>query len=408
MKILLINKYFYLRGGSETLFFNQANLLKNMGHEVCFFSMQHPKNLKDPNENYFLPYVDYDRPGSAQSSLQIAGRLLYSKEAQKRLSTLIQQERPDIAHLHNIHHQISPSILPLLKKNKIPVVMTLHDYKLICPVYTLFREGKICEDCRGKKYFHCTLNRCTKGSFAKSLLNSVEMYLHHSLLHIYRHVDVFISPSGFLANKAAEMGFKSPIRRLPNFMEIKTYSYRSNWEEKAIAFFGRLSPEKGLPVLLQAVQGLDIECRIFGEGPECRLIEDMIRENGLQNIRIFGHVSREKLNEHLQKVMFVVLPSLWYENYPYAAAEAFAMGKPVVASRIGGLPELVQEDITGLTFEPGDPFDLRQKILHLLENSEKIPAMGKRAREFAEDNLGPEAHYQELLNIYQELIMHKP
>ncbi len=404
MKILLINKYFYPKGGSETLFFSQADLLKKNGHDVCFFSMQHPKNLKDSCDPYFLPHVDYDQPGSLQDRIKAAGRLLYSKTAQKKIEALIQQEKPDIVHLHNIHHQISPSILPVLKKHRIPVVMTLHDYKMVCPVYTLFRDGQVCEDCSGKKYIHCLRHRCTKHSLSKSLLNTLEMYLHHLLLNIYSQVDVFLSPSRFLAVKAAEMGFAPKIQLLPNFIDLDNVSPVYTWEEKAVAYFGRLSPEKGIPVLLDAFKGLDLECWIFGDGPERPRLEAMVHKNGLANIRFFGHLDREKLHRHLKKAMFVVLPSLWYENHPYAAAEAFALGKPVVASRIGGLPELVRDDQTGMTFEPGKAEDLRQKILHMLSNSARISAMGKKARAYAEETLGPESHYKKLLELYQKLI----
>jgi glycosyltransferase involved in cell wall biosynthesis len=404
MKILLINKFFYPKGGSETLFFNQAALLKKNGHEVCFFSMRHPENLPDPNDAYFLPYVDYEEPGPITARLKTAGRLLYSKEAQRRLTALIEREKPDIAHLHNIHHQISPSILPILKKHGIPVVMTLHDYKMVCPVYTLFRNGEICEDCGGMKYVHCALNRCTKSSLTKSLLNSLEMYLHHSFLRIYQNVDVFISPSMFLADKALDLGFKPRIRHLPNFMEVEAVSPVSSWEDRAIACFGRLSPEKGLPVLLKAVQGLDLECRIYGDGPERPRLEALAQELGLDNVRFEGHLSQPDLHARIQKTMFVVLPSIWYENHPYAVAEAFALGKPVVASRLGGLPEMVRDGLTGLTFNPGKPGELREKILHLRDNSEKISTMGKTAREFAEAHLSPNSHYDKLLTIYQELL----
>ncbi len=196
MKILLVNKFFFRKGGAETSLFKEAKLLKDNGHDVLFFSIAHPDNYNSSYSEYFVSRVDFDKVKTIRQKIMIAGRVLYSIEAKRKIERLIKVEKPDIAHLHNIYHQLSPSILHTLEKYDIPVIMTLHDYKLVCPVYTfLDNNGNICERCKSKRYYWCLLKKCNKGSLSKSFLNTLEMYLHHKILHIYNLVDLFISPS---------------------------------------------------------------------------------------------------------------------------------------------------------------------------------------------------------------------
>jgi len=401
MKVLLVNKFFFLKGGSETSLFDTAALLEKKGHAVSYFSMEHPENHESSYAKYFVSNVDYENPRSFSEKLKASVRILYSWEARKKLERLIDVEKPDMVHLHNIHHQISPSILHTLEKRDLPVVLTLHDYKMVCPVYTLMRDGRVCERCRQKRFYHCTIGLCCKGSFAKSLLNSLEMYLHHNWLHLYDRVDVFLSPSEFLKNKLLEMGFKGKIAHLPNVIDTTRFEPSYSWEGEKIAYFGRLSKEKGLYTLLRAVEGLPLECQIFGDGPEKENILRWITEKNLGNVRLWGHLTQEKLKEELRKAMFVVLPSQWYENNPLSVLEAFALGKPVVGARIGGIPELVRDGETGLTFEPGNIGELKKNILYLSNDSEKIMSLGKTARQHVERNYAPEIHYQKLMDIYK-------
>lgn len=401
MKILLINKYFFLRGGSETSYFNTAKILRRNGHQLSFFSMSHPLNFQTDDSKYFIPEVDFDKPSTLAEKLKFTAGILYSSEAKKKLSTLIDRASPDIVHLHNIHHQISPSILHTLKKRGLPVVMTLHDYKMVCPVYTLLNRGQVCERCAGKKFFNCAVYRCCKGSFAKSILNTLEMYLHHTILHIYEQIDVFISPSRFLKNKLEEMGFKGDMHHLTNFVDPEDFVPSYSWEGNTILYFGRLSREKGISTLLQAVHGLPVVCKIFGEGPEKGGIKKEIEELGAANVVMCGFVSQDRLRKEIQKSMFVVLPSQWYENNPFSILESFALGKPVIGSKIGGIQELIEDYKTGLTFEPGNAEELKKNILYLINNSEKISHLGRNARNFVEQTCNPNRHYKELMNIYR-------
>jgi glycosyltransferase involved in cell wall biosynthesis len=291
----------------------------------------------------------------------------------------------------------------VLKKFHIPVVMTLRDYKLVCASYNMLVQGKACEACKDGKYYHCFLKGCVKGSKAKSLLNTIEMYLHHKILSIYDIVDIFISPSRFLKTKMGEMGAKGKFVYLPNFVRVDEFQPQYTWNENSIVYFGRLSEEKGLLTLVKAMKDIpEISLKIIGEGPLREHLESGIVKNGIGNIRFLGYKSGEELNAEIRNSMFVVLPSEWYENNPRAIIEGFALGKPAVGSRIGGIPELVRDDETGFTFQAGDPEDLKKKILLLAKNPEKILLMGKRARSFVEQELNPEKHYEKLMEIYKQ------
>lgn len=404
MKILLVHKYFYPRSGADNSFFQTVELLKKNGHKVSIFSMRHPRNLPSEYDKFFVNNVDYDDK-NAIHSIHYAVKLLYSFHARRKIEALIRQERPDIAHINNIYHQISPSIIHSLKKYRIPMVMTLRDYKLVCASYSMFADNGTCEACKSEKFYQCVLKKCVKDSRLKSFLNALEMYFHHSLLHIYNQVDVFISPSRFLKAKTEEMGFQGRIEYLPNFVQVDEYRPQFDWQERSIVYFGRLSREKGLVTLLKAMQGLpDITLKLIGEGPLRGALEQETENLKLKNVEFLGYKNKDELNEEIKKSMFVVLPSEWYENNPRTIIEGFALGKSAVGARIGGIPELVRDNETGLLFEPGNVGDLKQKIAMLAADSNKIKAMGKNGRQFVEQELNEKKHYAGLMRIYERAI----
>ncbi len=403
MKILFANKFFYLKGGSEHVFFDTARYLEDKGHDIAFFSMTHPDNRSSPYDKYFVSNIDYGSRG-LRDKIKASLKLLYSFETRGKVERLIREERPDIAHLHNIHHQISPSVLHSLKKFKIPIVLTLHDYKMVCPSYSMIWNTKTCEACRGGMYYNCFLKKCSKGSRMRSLLNTIEMYLHHKILNIYKSVDIFISPSMFLKNKLKEMGFKGNIAYLPNFIKSEKIIPRYDWDEKSIVYFGRLSREKGLFDLIDAVKDIKgVTLKIIGQGPIEEEIKDKINIEKIDNVALLGYKKEDSLKDEIRKSMFVILPSTCFENNPRSIIEAFALGKPVVGSRIGGIPELVKDNQTGLTFTAGDSDDLRLKIKYLMNNPDKTMEMGRNARVFVEKELNAEKHYQGLMEIYNKI-----
>lgn len=386
------------------MFFETAKLLENKGHKVIFFSMKHPENLPCAYEKYFVENIDYDNI-RITSMPGISLKLLYSFEAKRKIERLIEKEKPDIAHLHNIYHHISPSIIHGIKKYKIPIIETLHDYKMVCPSYAMRYNEKPCEDCGGGRYYRCFLKKCSKNSRFKSLLNTAEMYLHHKILRIYEAADIFISPSKFLKMKLYEMGFRRKIVHLPNFAMLNGFAPQYDPQEKTIVYFGRLSPEKGLVTLLEAVKDMaDINLKIIGDGPEREILKSKVKNEKLVNVKLLGYKTGEDLRREIQKAMFVALPSECYENNPCSVIESFALGKAVVGSRIGGIPELVKDNITGLTFETGNAEDLRLKIKYMLENPDRVIEMGKKARIFVEKELSADEHYDRLMEIYHKAL----
>jgi len=404
MKILLVNKFLYPKGGDAISTINTGKLLSSKGHKVIFWGMKHPKNPNYSYKEVFVSYVDFNRPIGFSQQLKASINLLYSFEARNKMEKFLKMERPDIVHLNNFAHQISPSILDVFHKYRIPTVMTMRDYKLVCPAYIMLSHGDVCEKCKNGRYYWCFLKKCTKDSYLKSALNVIEMYLHHKILRIYNEVDVFIATSRFLKQKIKEMGLKGKVVFLPNFIAFDEFKPFFEWKEKSLCYFGRLSPEKGLFTLLEAIKGLDIKLKIFGDGPIRTYLEEKVSKEKIQNVYFLGHKSQYELINEVKNSMAVVLPSEWYETFGRTAIEAFALGKPVIGARIGGIPELVKDNKTGLTFEPKNSEELKDKIQSLLKNPDKIIDMGRNARRFVEKELNPEKHYKQLMEIYQRAI----
>ena len=404
MKIILINKYLYPKGGDARITIDTGNLLSRMGHEVIYWGMEAPENPVFPFRKYFVSHVDYNQPSSLFRQFKLLLNILYSLEARDKIDALLKKVRPDIVHLGNFAHQISPSILNVFKEHNIPMVMTLHDYKMVCASYQMLAGGKPCENCRNGRYYWCLIQKCTKRSYTKSLLNTIEMYLHHKVLHIYDLIDICIPSSQFMEEKLKKMGFRNKMVRLPNFLDVNKYEPQYEWRDRTICYFGRVSEEKGIITLIEAMKGLDLKLKIIGDGPIKESLQAKVKTEKMTNIIFLGFRSGKELEHEIRNSMIVVLPSIWYENYPRSVIEAFALGKPVIGARIGGIPELVRDSETGLTFEPGNAADLRGTILSLLKARGKIVEMGKTARAFVEEELNPEKHYQVLMQIYMEAI----
>ncbi|MFA5163961.1 MAG: glycosyltransferase family 4 protein [Candidatus Omnitrophota bacterium] len=406
MKILQINKYLYPKGGDAICALATGDLLLSKGHEVVFWGMKDEKDPPYPHHDIFVDKIDLSSAAGIKQQFEVAGKLLYSLEAKAKIEKLIQRiGKPDIVHLHNFAHQISPSILHVFRKHKIPCVMTAYDYKLVCASYALLSNGKLCDKCAGGAYINCIFEGCVKESRSKSMLNAFEMYLHHRVLHIYDIIDAYISPSKYLKNKLEEMGFSRRIEYLPNFVCFEEYQPNYKWEDRSIVYFGRISKEKGLSTLIEAVKLCpDITLKIIGDGPLRESLESSIRSAGVNNIVFLGHMTGDNLKTEIRKSMFVVLPSEWYENNPRSIIEGFALGKPVLGSRIGGIPELVIDNETGLLFKSGDSEDLREKIRELTATPEKIIQMGKNARKKVEYEYNSNKYYNGLMRIYNSAI----
>lgn len=405
MKILQINKFFYLKGGSERYFFDLSRLLEEKGHEVVHFSMEDERNLPSKYSSYFVKNINLEKPSFAQ--IGKIPRIIYSKEAQIKLENLIADTRPEIAHLHLIDRHLTPSIISVLERYKVPMVMTLHDYKIVCPNSTLFSHGKICERCKRGKFYQTFLQRCIKDSLAVSLVGCLEAYLHH-FLKLYHKVNLFLAPSRFIKEKFEEFGVgEGRIVHLPLFLNFKQFEPNFGFEKPNYYFlyFGRLSKEKGLETILRTAGEFPrIRFVIAGEGLEERKLKFFVGENRLSNVEFVGYKERENLWKLVKNAIAILLPSRWYENQPYSVLESMALGKVVIGSRIGGILELIDDSKTGFLFEVENSDGLIAKIKYLLEHQNEIPKMGEKARKKIEKEHNQKIHYQKLIEIYRSLI----
>lgn len=350
MKVLLVNKFHYRKGGSETYYFTLAEALKARGHEVIFFAMQDEKNLPCEQEEYFVSNASVN--GGIKSKLNMLLHMTYSKEAYTKMKKLLQAEQPDLVILNLVHKQITLSIIDAIKEHdpKLPIFWTMHDLIAVCPAYTM-RDGsnQICEKCLGGDYSHCVKNKCIKGSSLMSILSKYEAeYIRKRKW--YDKVDLFICPSAFYQKKLEEGKFtKSPIVTMRNPLPLDTAYECSTENEGYILYFGRLSHEKGVKTLIEAAKLCGCRLVILGTGPEEETLKAFAE--GCSNIEFKGFQTGEALQNYVKNSKCVVLPSEWYENGPYSAMEAMSMGKPLIVSNMGGLPELVEDRANGYIYE---------------------------------------------------------
>jgi glycosyltransferase involved in cell wall biosynthesis len=412
MNVLIVNTYHYLRGGDCRHALGLGRMLERRGHEVHFFGMHDPRNLECADSRYFISNVDYREAADGRNpleALRVAWRSIYSFEARRRMADMLRETKPDVAHLHSIRHHVTASVLPVLKARGVPVAWTLHDYKEICPNTNLYDGRRVCEDCRGGRYHKVIANRCKRGSLAASVMTYLEARINAWLGHD-RYVDLYISPSRFLREKFIEFGYDPDrIAALPNFIEIDRY--RPDYKRgDYLLYLGRLEKMKGLETLLEgfararsAVEGLEL--RIAGTGTMEQEVRSFVNRRSVGGITLCGHVSGQELEDLTRGARAVVIPSVWYENYPYSCLEAMAYGRPVIASRIGGIPEQVVDASTGFLFTPSDPADLADRIVRLYSLSEEETVeMGRRGRARVEEINDPDVFMDRLLGIYGSLI----
>lgn len=406
MKVMQVNKFWRVRGGSERYVFELSRMLTERGHEVIPFAMQDPANEPSQYSSLFVSPVELSDPYRMPlwKRLATAGRILNSKESENRIATVADMSTPDIAHMHNIYHHLSPSILRPLVDRGVGIVMTIHDYKLVCPALRFYNKGEVCERCRPYRYLSCVTGRCVHGSRGASALCATEMFFH-DLTHAYTgRIDRFIAPSHFVAGKLVTRGFDpEKIVVIPNFVDP------SRWQPGPeggdyVLFSGRLTQEKGIETLIRAMAGLpDIPLKVAGSGMTESVTRSVARDLGADNVEFLGFKSEDEVRRLVQGSRFVCVPSEWYENAPMSALESFACGKPVIGSRIGGIPEMVREGETGLLAEAGDVDDLRRQIKRLWDDPGLAVEMGRNARRLTETEYSPESHYNKIIKTYQEV-----
>jgi glycosyltransferase involved in cell wall biosynthesis len=396
----------YRRGGAETYTLALADLLRANGHEVLFFGMKHPENLPCEQERYFVDFIDFptlNQEKSLRNSWKVLNRSIYYRQARDKLRQLIDDLQPDLVHLQNIHAHLTPSIITEIRRAGLPVVWTLHDFKLICPENSFYSKDRICEECRGGRFYRCAINRCKKESVGASAVAALEAYVH-AALGTCRQVDRFISPSMFLKKKFEEYGWVSPrIEFIRNFLP-DLGPCRTGGRNYGV-YTGMLRLVKGVGTLLDALsQAGDPEFYIAGDGPMRDELENRAKALRLRNTTFLGHLDKPRLTELVDDCGYAVVPSEWYENCPYAVLELMAAGKPVIASNHGGLIELVENEHTGLLFDPKNASQLAKAIRRLADDGETRLHLGSAGRRVAEREFSPTTHYLKLCHVYNELL----
>lgn len=399
----MVNKFHYVVGGSETYYFALKNLLEAHGHEVIEFSMQDDRNLPSKYSRYFVKNADYHNTRGLEK-VRLGMNIIYSFEAKRKFERLVLDTRPDLVHLHLFQHQISESILDIIRKHHIPAVYTAHELKMLCPDYKMYTHGRICEKCKGGKYYNCVKYKCIKDSTLKSVLCMTEAYFH-MWRHSYDVIDRIITPSEFYRRKFISFGICPEwVTAIPNFLDrpVPEVGKRQDFEEYYL-YFGRLSAEKGIMTLIKAAGHTGVKLLIVGRGDEEERIRVYIRQHDLNNISLLGFKNGQELNDIVGNAKAVVLPSQWYENGPYSAIEALQMGRPVIGSDIGGIPELI--DGNGFTFRAGSVKEL-SKCIRRMENlsNEQYRKMKERSIEIFNSRYTPKYHYARLMKVYKEAL----
>jgi glycosyltransferase involved in cell wall biosynthesis len=403
MRILFCNKYNYDFSGTEVYLFEAMDLLRSKGHEVALFSMADPRGAPTPYDRHFLPHIDFKKRVGWLERAALAGRAIYSCEAGRRIRAMIADFRPDVAHVRNIYHHLSPSILWELKAQKVPVLYHLNDFKVLCASYNLVLRGEACEACKGGEFWHALKEKCYPGWDARMTLVA-EAYVHKWLGTYRKCVDCFLAPSQFVRDKFVEHGWDpAKFEVLPHFQLVKTIA-RGSAGDAPLLYFGRLSQEKGIDDLLRAMRRLpNLRLMIAGDGPERFRLEHLANEMRLANVEFAGHMGGADLDRAIANSRFTVLPTHAYETLGKTILESYARGRAVVATDLGSRRELVEAGKTGLLYKTGDVDQLVSAIRFLSVRPDLAETMGHAGREQVRARYTPEAHYEALVGLYERL-----
>lgn len=378
LRILFAHNKYLQRGGEDSVVEAEIALLKSHGHHV---------------ETYFRHNDDI----TSSSRMAVAGQALWSMRTTKAIGARIASFRPDVIHVHNTFPLISPSLYWAAERAGVPVVQTLHNFRLMCLNALFLRDGQVCEDCIGRLPWRGMLRKCYRESFAQSAVLAGMLTLHRGLGTYHNKVTRYIALNDFCRQKFIEGGL--PAERIivkPNFVDFPAPEVLPR---QGMLFVGRLSVEKGVETLAKAVLlQPESRLRVVGDGPQACLLE------GIRGITRLGCLPGEAVRREMNVAVALVLPSICYENFPRTIVEAFACGLPVIASRIGALAVLVRDGETGLLFEPGNPRDLADKMQWAFENPERIKEMGLNARKLYEAEFTSDRNYDQLISIYRAAI----
>ena len=393
MKILLVNKFYYPRGGDCIYTLELEKLLKAKGHEVAVFSMQHPNNLPSQYNSLFPSETVFsfsNKKGLKETLLRPFG----TQEVKQKFNALLTAFKPDVVHLNNIHTQLSPIVAKMAYKKGIKIIWTIHDYKLICPRYDCLKNGvEICELCFYDKK-HVLLNKCMKNNFIASTIAYAEALIWNKE-KLQQYTDCFICPSQFIHDKMLQGGFNSSkLNTLCNFIDVEKTKKETYEKGDYYCYIGRLSHEKGIETLIKAASQLPYTLKIIGGGSLAKMLKD--KTTGT-NIELLGFKNWLEIKELIGKARFTVIPSECYENNPLSVIEAKCLGTPILGSNIGGIPELIEEGVSGLLFEPKSVEDLKHKIEAMFQ----LKVDYQQLASVSQQTYSSENYYNHLMDFYQ-------
>ncbi|MBE7019082.1 MAG: glycosyltransferase [Ruminococcaceae bacterium] len=400
MKILMVNKFLYSRGGCENYMLYLAEHLTKLGHEIEFFGMYDENNTVGNSVGLYTQNMDFHSKGVARFLYPF--KIIYSFEAKKKIMQVIDDFQPDIVHMNNINFQLTPSMIYGIKKKGIPVVQTVHDYQMICPNHLLynFDKNEICEKCLKGAYMGCIKNKCIHDSRVKSIIGAIEARLY-SLLGTYKKVDLYISPSYFLEQKllSAKKLYKGKTKTIHNFINKEQFSCQESNYENYIAFAGRLSKEKGVELLAETAKLLpEYTFMVAGDGPDKHLLEN------IENVKLVGFLSGQKLIDFIAKAKVLAVPSIWYENCPLSILEAQCMGVPVITMNHGGMAELIEDGVTGILVKESTPQEFAAGLQRALASDEYCNSLRENCKNAREQILSVEEYAKILMEEYKKLM----
>lgn len=409
MKVVVCNYRYFVSGGPERYMLSLMDLLSNKGHQPIPFSVGYNDNIETEYSKYFVkPPADPSQVYykelqlNALQKLRLARNAVYSNSAKRDLENLINDHKPDIVQTLQIHTVMSYSVIDAVKNCGLPVISRLSNYQLICPSENFIRDHKVCEEC-SKSLFNAIKYKCVQNSLQASTLRTASLWFHR-VRKTFAKVDKFIVPSHFLQKKMIQNGFsEDKIDYVPSFIHASQFkpSYES---DNYIVCVGRIAIEKGAHILLKAYDKVKSNTKLLMignyDGPESQEVLDLINGCKLKNVELLGYKPLSEIKDILKNAMFTICPTICYDNSPNSIYESFAMGKPIIASRIGSIPEQIREGQTGLLFEAGNCEDLAEKIDYLVENKSKLKDMGKESRKYVEEKHSSEVHYKKLMEIY--------
>jgi glycosyltransferase involved in cell wall biosynthesis len=398
MRILNAGQNHFIAGGSDRYQMALAELLEGAGHQVIPFASQAARNLPSAWSPWFPQAADFTNPG-----LTDAARYVYNPDAARRLDALLTKHPVDLAHLHIYYGKLTASILPVLRRHRVPVVQTLHEYKLVCPVYTLQRNGHACRDCAAGRFHHALLNRCNRGSLARSALTTVESYTS-AWLGARTQVAQFIATSDFVRRAVVDMGIPAEkVSTVHNFVADDAF-LPPVARGSDVVFAGRIERNKGVFTLLDVAAAMpDVSFVFAGHGTASEEVAASVRERRLANVALRGFLAQPDLRALLAAARVAVVPSEWEEPFGLAVVEAMAAATPVVASRVGGIPEIITDGHDGFLCESGNAEAFCARLAQLLGNETLARTLGDAGRATAQARFSRQAHLAALESVYADV-----